>query len=560
MSLCFTSNQSIVEEERKTKGIDDLKEDVRKLIYEKKELEDQLQLVDHLQQLGVAYHFKDDIDDVLRCLYGSLQDINMLLKDDLHATALVFRLLRENGFDVSEDLFNRFRDEKGAFKASLQHETKGILSLYEASYVAKEGELVLDQAMDFTTKHLKCLMEKGSLEPRLREHVAHALELPLHWRMQRSHTRWFIEAYRREATMNPVVLELAKLDFNVVQGMYKGELRDLSRWWTNLGLAQKLSFFRDRLTENFLWTVGCAFEPQFWEFREIQTKANCFIAMLDDVYDIYGTLNELELFTEAIERWDANAIDKLPDYMKLCFLAIFNAANETGYRVMKEKGLDIIPFLRKAWTDLCKAFLLEAKWYNQGHKPKLDEYLDNAWLSSSGHVFMTNAYCMSDNPTKETLESFSTYPKVARCSAMLFRLYNDLATSTVREAKPWKPYTCSASSVLLTGANKSYGRCAGFRAQIELERGDAPSSIQCYILESGVPETVARKKIRELIKANWRGINGDRSSSFGEIFKTVAVGLPRMSQFIYQRGDGYSAPDGETKKQIMSLLFEPLQL
>ncbi|CAL9151099.1 monoterpene synthase 8, chloroplastic-like [Musa acuminata AAA Group] len=521
----LTSSSATVEEERKTKGIDDLKEDVRKLIYEKKEVEDQLQLVDHLQQLGVAYHFKDDIDDVLRCLYGSLEDINMLLKDDLHATALVFRLLRENGFDVSEDLFNRFRDEKGDFKASLQHETKGILSLYEASYVAKEGELVLDQATDFTTKHLKCLMEKGSLEPRLREHVAHALELPLHWRMQRLHTRWFIEAYQREATMNPVVLELAKLDFNVVQGMYKGELRELSIWWTNLGLAQKLSFFRDRLTENFLWTVGCAFEPQFWEYREIQTKANCLIAMLDDVYDIYGTLNELELFTEAIERWDANKIDRLPDYMKLCFLAIFNAANETGYRVMKEKGLDIIPFLRKAWTDLCKAFLLEAKWYNQGHKPKLDEYLDNAWMSSGGHVFMTNAYCMSDNLTKESLESFSTYPKVARCSAMLFRLYNDLATST-----------------------------------IELERGDAPSSIQCYMLESGVPETAARKKIRELIKANWRGINGDRSSSYGEIFKTVAVGLPRMSQFIYQHGDGYSAPDGETKKQIVSLLFEPLQL
>ncbi|KAJ8460709.1 hypothetical protein OPV22_033635 [Ensete ventricosum] len=521
----LTSSFVTVEEDRKTKEIDDLKEDVRKLIYEKKELEDKLQFIDHLQQLGVAYHFKDDIDDVLRCLYGSLEDINKFLKYDLHVTALVFRLLRENGFDVSEDLFNRFKDGKGDLKAILQHETQGILSLYEASYVAKEGELVLDQAMDFTTKHLKCFMEEGSLEPRLREHVAHALELPLHWRMQRSHTRWFIEAYQREATMNPVVLELAKLDFNVVQGMYKGELRELSRWWTNLGLAQKLSFFRDRLTENFLCTVGCAFEPQFWEYREIQTKANCLIAMLDDVYDIYGTLNELELFTEAIERWDANAIDKLPDYMKLCFLAIFNAANETGYRVMKEKGLNIIPCLRKAWTDLCNAFLLEAKWYNQGYKPKLDEYLDNAWMSSSGHVFMTNAYCMSDNLTKESLESFSTYPKVARCSAMLFRLYNDLATST-----------------------------------IELERGDAPSSIQCYMLESGVPETAARKKIRELIKTSWRGINGDRSSSSGEIFKTVAVGLPRTSQFMYQHGDGYGAPDGETKEQIMSLLFEPLQL
>lgn len=47
-------------------------------------------------------------------------------------------------------------------------------------------------------------------------------------------------------------------------------------------------------------------------------------------------------------RWDVNAIDKLPGYMKLCFLVVFNMANDAGYRVMKEKDLDIIPYLRRA--------------------------------------------------------------------------------------------------------------------------------------------------------------------------------------------------------------------
>ncbi|RZR84348.1 hypothetical protein BHM03_00011157, partial [Ensete ventricosum] len=61
------------------------------------------------------------------------------------------------------------------------------MSLYEASHLAKEGEHVLEEAIDFTTKQLKSLME-GSLEPHLREHVAHALELPLNWRMPRLHT------------------------------------------------------------------------------------------------------------------------------------------------------------------------------------------------------------------------------------------------------------------------------------------------------------------------------------------------------------------------------------
>lgn len=47
-------------------------------------------------------------------------------------------------------------------------------------------------------------------------------------------------------------------------------------------------------------------------------------------------------------RWDINAIDQLPDYMKILFLALFNTINDDGYKVMKEKGLDIIPYLKRS--------------------------------------------------------------------------------------------------------------------------------------------------------------------------------------------------------------------
>nr|XP_018680138.1 PREDICTED: terpene synthase 10-like [Musa acuminata subsp. malaccensis] len=226
-----------------------LTKDVKQLIYMKKGIEDQLQLIDHLQQLGVSYHFKEDIKDALWKIYRSMEEVNMLLKDNLHATALMFRLLREHGFAVSEGVFNRFIVEKGNLKASLRHQTEGLVSLYEASHLAQEGEHMLEEAINFTTKQLKSLTE-GSLEPHLREHVAHALELPLNWRMPRLQTRWFIEASQREAKMNPVLLELAKLDFNRVQSIHQRELREVSRWWSNLGLAQRLPFSRDRLMEN----------------------------------------------------------------------------------------------------------------------------------------------------------------------------------------------------------------------------------------------------------------------------------------------------------------------
>ncbi|CAL9152066.1 unnamed protein product, partial [Musa hybrid cultivar] len=516
-------NDTKVQEDNATR-MGKLTEDVKQLIYMKKGIEEQLQLIDHLQQLGVSYHFKEDIKDALWTIYRSMEEVNMLLKDNLHATALMFRLLREHGFDVSEGVFYRFMDEKGNLKASLRHQTEGLVSLYEASHLAKEGEHVLEEATNFTTKQLKSLME-GSLEPHLREHVAHALELPLNWRMPRLQTRWFIEASQREAKMNPVLLELAKLDFNRVQIIYQRELREVSRWWSNLGLAQRLPFSRDRLMENYFWTVGWAFEPQFARFREAQTKGNCLITTIDDVYDVYGTIDELELFTDAVERWDVNTMDKLPEYMKICFLALFNTTNDTAYNVMKEKGLDIIPHLKKAWADLCKAYMVEARWYHQGYTPNLEEFLENALVSISGLLILTLAYCTSDDVSQETLEDFHSCPEIARRSSMILRLCDDLGTS-----------------------------------KDELERGDVPKSIQCYMHESGLSEYAAREHIRRLIRGNWRAINGDRSftSRFEENLKMIAINIPRMAHCMYQYGDGYGKPDGVIEDRIRSLLIEPI--
>lgn len=63
-----------------------------------------------------------------------------------------------------------------------------------------------------------------------------------------------------------------------------------------------MRFFRDRPVENFLWAVDMNFKLELEYFREVSAKVNCFLTILDDLYDVYGTLEELELFTEAIVR------------------------------------------------------------------------------------------------------------------------------------------------------------------------------------------------------------------------------------------------------------------
>nr|GMC81500.1 (-)-alpha-terpineol synthase-like [Ipomoea batatas] len=292
------SRTAIYTEKEFSKRAAELKEGVRKMVDEKMDPLEKLELVDLLQRLGVSYHFEDEIQHVLEHMYTSFGCNG---DQDLYATALQFRLLRQHGYKVPQEVFCGFMDDQGNFRRSLREDTKGILSLYEATYLCMEGESIMEEAQRFCTKHLREIQNMNILDHD--DLVDHALEMPLYWRMQRSEARWFISVYEKRHNMNPVLLEFAKLDYNMVQAKYLEELKQLSRWNKDIGLAEKMSFARDRLVEGFLWAIGCTPDPQFEYCRKIITKLSVLVTVLDDVYDIYGSLDELEIFTDVIQRF-----------------------------------------------------------------------------------------------------------------------------------------------------------------------------------------------------------------------------------------------------------------
>ncbi|THG00676.1 hypothetical protein TEA_002058 [Camellia sinensis var. sinensis] len=119
------------------------------------------------------------------------------------------------------------------------------------------------------------------------------------------------------------------------------------RWWKELDFAKKMPFARDRIVECYFWILGVYFEPQYLLARRMLTKMIALTSIIDDIYDVYGTLEELALFTNAIERWEINAIDQLPEYMKQCYQAlldVYNMIDEemarkgTSYRVHYAKS------------------------------------------------------------------------------------------------------------------------------------------------------------------------------------------------------------------------------
>lgn len=75
-----------------------------------------------------------------------------------------------------------------------------------------------------------------------------------------------------------------------------------SRWWTNFNLKEKLPFARDRWVECYFWVLGLYYEPQYALARAILTKIFSLMIVLDDIYDVYGTLEEVTLLTDAIDR------------------------------------------------------------------------------------------------------------------------------------------------------------------------------------------------------------------------------------------------------------------
>lgn len=116
-------------------------------------------------------------------------------------------------------MFEKFKDHEGNFKTSLINDVQGMLSLYEAAYLAIRGEDVLDEAIDFTTTHLKSMV--STVGPNLAEEINHALYRPRRKAIPRLEARYFMSIYPGDVLHNETLLKFAKLDFNELQELHQ---------------------------------------------------------------------------------------------------------------------------------------------------------------------------------------------------------------------------------------------------------------------------------------------------------------------------------------------------
>ncbi|KAG2641123.1 (E)-beta-caryophyllene synthase-like isoform X4 [Panicum virgatum] len=476
-----------------------------------------LELVDTLQRIGVDYHFRKEIDELLRDIHGSQREGGH--DDELYLVSLRFYLLRKHGYNVSSDVFAKFKDDHGNFASN---DAKCLLALYEAAHLRTRGEEILDNAVVFTRSRLRSMVK--TLDPELAAEVEYTLETPSYRRVERVEARRYISLYEKKVTRNDTILEFAKLDYNILQALYCEELKALTAWWKGLQSQAYARFARDRVTEMHFWMLGVIHEPCQSYARIALTKCFKLVSLMDDFCDNYSDTEEFEIFITSLERWDEQAAEKLPAYMKDLFIFTLNTINDImeELKLRKNKHAE---FVKELFIDAVKRYGAERKWRDERYVPaKIEEHLQIS-VASSGCMHLANItfVLMGDVTTREAIEWAFSFPEMIRAACTVGRICNDIMSHE--------------------------------REQVSKH---VASTVETCMKEYGMTVHQAYEKLRALIDEAWMDIvQGCLDQPYPMEILEKVVNIARTMDKMYKRDDAYTDPYS-LKDTITSMYVNPV--
>eukprot|EP00253_Pinus_taeda_P014420 PITA_14420 len=254
------------------------------------------------------------------------------------------------------------------------------------------------------------------------------------------------------------------------------------------------------------------------------------VTVLDDIYDTFGTMDELQLFTAAVKRWDPSATEWLPEYMKGVYLVLYETVNEMAREADKSQGRDTINYARHAWGAFLDSFMKEAEWISTGYLPTFEEYYENGKVSFGYRIIQLQPTLALDIPLPHHILQEIDFPS----------RFNSLASAILRLKSDTRGY------------------------KAENARGEAASCISCYMKENpGLTEEEAVNHIHglvnELIKElNWELLKTDSIVPISS--KKHAFEITRAIHHGYKYRDGYSVTTNEMKNLVMKTVLEPVPM
>ncbi|ESQ38307.1 hypothetical protein EUTSA_v10028539mg [Eutrema salsugineum] len=409
-----------------------------------------------LVSLGLAYHFKDDIDETLKQSFENIDDM-MVGEDDLYTVSIIFWVFRTYGHNLSSDLFKRFKMSNGKFKESLIGDAKGLSSLYEAAQLRTKTDYEMENALIFASCHLKSLAADRTCPSHISKRIQNALGLSQHWNMEILVAIEYISFYEQEEDHDQLLLKFAKINFNLLQLCYIQELKTVTKWYKDLDLASNLPpYFKDRIVENHFLVIGMYFEPQFSRKRIMLTKFFTVSLILDDTCDRYASLSEAECLANSLERWAPNDdMERQPDYLRFVFKFILDV-------------FDDVKATKDEFKRLVRANVDLLKWARAGRIPSFEEYMKVGEVEIAVYSTMAALLMgMGHIANEEAYEWLKSRPQLVQSLCTKTRLLNDMT---------------------------------GF--EDDISQGNVTTGVNCYMKQYGVTEKETIRKLREMVRYN----------------------------------------------------------
>ncbi|KAK7331823.1 hypothetical protein VNO80_28564 [Phaseolus coccineus] len=463
-----------------------------------------LHMVDIIQRLGIEHHFEEEIELVLQKqqLILSNHPCDFFNShDQLYEVALAFRLLRQGGYYVSADLFDILKSEKRKFKETYGEDVKVLTALYEASQLGVEEDS-LDDVGYLGFQLLNAWLTRHEEHPEA-IHVTKTLHCPLHHGFSRFRDRnIFPIEFNTNNEWITCLEELAEINSCVVRLMNQKEIIEVYKWWKSLDMAKEEKFRSYQPLKWYMWPMACLTNPCLSQERIELTKFISLIYTVDDIFDVYGTLDQLTLFTDAIIRWEMGGTEQLPGFMKMCLSVLYDTTNDFAEEVYKRHGLNPIDTLKRSWVRLLNAFMEEGHWLKGGDLPRSEEYLNNGIVSTGVHVLLLHAFFLLDHSINmETVAVMDNFPQIVYSVAKILRLSDDLEGAKKKDEK---------------GVDGSY--------------------LDCYMNEhQHVSAEDAQNHVAHLIQSAWKLLNQQimTQNQLSSSFTNVCLNGARMVPLMY---------------------------
>ncbi|KAL0717205.1 hypothetical protein Bca4012_066527 [Brassica carinata] len=486
-----------------------------------------IRLIHLLMNLGVAYHFETEIDEILNKTFGNVEDM-IAQQDDLEIISTMFEVFRLRGYYMSCDAFNRFKGEDGNFKESLAEDIRGMLQLYQAAHLGTPSEDIMDEALIFTRHHLESLTGNHAaiVSPHLSTHIKTALSRARYHNLEILATREYISFYDQEEDHKETLLKFAKLNFNYCQLHYIQELKYLTKWWKDLDLASKLPYIRDRIVEVFLGALTMYFEPRYSLGRTTVAKITAVATVFNDTCDAYGTLPEVTSLVDAFQRWDLGGTEKLPSYIRIVFGSVFETLEEIKQEMRPRGRSRILQVVVDEMKKLARAYLALSKWSRESHVPTFEEYMEFGMQTSMDHFAAYSFIAMEDCDETQMCEWYNSKPKMMEALNGVFRIKNDIS---------------------------------GYEQ--EMKRGEVARGLNCYMKQHGVTKEEAVEELNKIATDYYRII-------MEEFLTTTAVPRPVLVRCLnvsrpidlFYKGSDRFVNHVELKEVITSLFIHPIPL